>query len=363
MENQKRINRILNELYYSFQSNAAYTGKERLYQVAKQKDNSITRKQVNDWLSSELPYNLHRPVRLNFKTRPIIVHGIDEHWQLDLVDLKKLSRFNSGFKYLLVCIDVFSKYVWVEALKTKSATELKKAIENIFNEYNRSPRVIQTDRGSEFLNSQVKSLLKSKNIKLFSTNSERKASVVERVNRTLKGIMFKYFTKQNTKKYIDILSSLVWKYNNSYHRSIKMKPVDVNKNNEPLVWINLYEGKRSKAKVNKALKIGQKVRISIEKLPFQKRYDQIWTEEIFIVTHVLNTQPKVYKLKDQADEPLKGTFYFEELQKVCEPQAYRIEKVIRRKKNQDGTVSCLVRWSGYPDKFNSYVLEEDLMKI
>ena len=265
----------------------------------------------------------------------------------------------------MVCIDIFSKYAWVEPLKSKSATELKEAIQTIFDKDGRQPQVLQTDKGTEFLNVKVKSLLKEKNIKLFTTNSERKASVVERLNRTLKGLMFKYLTKDNTRNYIKVLPRLVERYNNSYHSAIKMKPKDVTKGNSPQVWLNLYEKhwKKSRKKTKNQLKVGDKVRLSIEKTPFQKRYDQLWTEEIFTVKNVIAGNPTVYKIVDYAEEPIKGTFYLEELQKVHEPDTYRIEKVIRKKRNPDGTISCLVKWKGYPDKFNSYVLQDDLKKI
>ena len=111
------IESILNNSYYSLKSPAAFSGKERLFQEVK--DKGITRQEVERWLSKQLTYTLHKPVRLTFKTRPVVVYDIDEQWQLDLVDLSKLSRYNAGYKYLLVCIDCFSKYAWIEPLKTK----------------------------------------------------------------------------------------------------------------------------------------------------------------------------------------------------------------------------------------------------
>ena len=119
----------------------------------------------------------------------------------------------------------------IEPLKTKTSKELKEALLKVFLTNNRQPKLFQTDKGTEFLNTLVKSMLKHRNIKLFTTNSERKASVVERLNRTMKKIMYQYFTHHNTWKYIDILPDLVNKYNSSYHRSIKMKPKDVNSSN------------------------------------------------------------------------------------------------------------------------------------
>ena len=363
MESQK-LNELLSNLYYSLESSVSYGGKEKLFREARKRSSLIKRIDVNKWLQSQLPYTLHKPVRLNFKTRRVVVYDIDEQWQMDLVDLPKISRQNDGHRYILVVIDVLSKYVWVESVKKKSGPSIGKAFQNILHRNGkRNPKFIQTDKGNEFFNHHMKDLLHENNIKLFTTNSERKASIVERFNRTLKELMFKYFTKNNTRRYIDILQQLVGKYNNSYHRSIKMKPREVTKDNTPIVWLNLYEKDWKRNNDGKKFCIGDKVRISIEKTTFQKRYEEIWTEEIFTITHIVKGNLTVYKVEDDSGESIKGTFYEKELQKVTPPETYRIEKVIRKKKNKDGTVLYLVKWKGYPDKFNSYVLEEDLQKI
>lgn len=363
MENQNsqktKIEKLLSELYYSLQSPVSYAGAEKLYQYARKKNNSITRKDVKNWLRSQLTYTLHKPVKLKFSTRPVMVYDIDEQWQMDLVDLSKLSKFNSGYKYLLVCVDILSKFLWIRPLKSKTGEEAASSIKSIFST-KRIPKVLQTDKGTEFFNILVKKVLAENNVKLIYTNSERKASVVERLNRTFKGLMYKYFTKTNNHRYIDVLQDLVEKYNNTYHRMIKMKPKDVNKQNVPAVWINLYEKRIKPKKGIKPLTIGQHVRISIEKTVFQKRYGQLWTEEVFLISHVILGNPIVYKLKDQAGEPLNGSFYREELQMINEPSTYRIEKVLRSKKSRDGKKSYFVKWKGYPDKFNSFVSEKDL---
>ena len=357
------MNKLLTNLFYNLESPVAFGSRDNLYKEARKRNKKLTRKDVISWLDAQLPYTLHKPARVNFKTRSVVVYDIDEQWQMDLVDLSKLSKFNDNYKYLLVIIDVFSKSAWVEPLKAKNAKDLKKAMEKVFKESKRQPKLIQTDKGTEFLNVPVKSLLAERNIKLFTTNSERKASIVERLNRTLKGIMFRYMTHTNQRRYIDVLPQLVSKYNNTYHRSIKMKPLQVTSANSPQVWINLYENKQLIKKNKSKLKIGDKVRISFEKKIFQKRYEELWTEEIFIITNVINGNPTVYKLKDLANESLKGTFYSHELQKVIDSGTYRIEKVIRKRKAADGSFHYFVKWKGYPEKFNSFVSETDIEKL
>ena len=320
-------------------------------------------KQVKDWLLKDITYTLHHPIRRNYKTRRVLVHHIDEQWQSDLVDLQKLAPFNKGYRYLLVCIDILSKYAWVRALKSKSAPDLHKGLLDIFSE-GRKPLLLQTDRGKEYKNKIVQGFLKERGIRFFTSYSERKASVVERLNRTLKGIMFKYFTRHGTNKYLDVLQELVSRYNNGYHRSIKMAPISVSKQNELQVWMNLYGKKKSSNnKIKERLKVGDRVRITLERGTFHKGYLEGWSEEIFIISHKLQGDPVVYKVKDQAGESIDGIFYFHELLKVFEPEFYKIEKIIKRRKDNKGNWIYLVKWQGYPEKFNSFVTETDVKSL
>ncbi|KAJ8030073.1 hypothetical protein HOLleu_29649 [Holothuria leucospilota] len=250
--------------------------------------------------------------------------------------------------------DVFSKFGWVVPLKNKQGTSLKVAIATIFRS-GRRPLKLQTDKGSEFYNRHVKDLLKDHGVHLFSTHNETKASIVERFNRTLKSRMWKYFTANNTLKYVDILDDLVKAYNRSHHRSIGMAPHDVSPQNSLQVWRRLYPTKQ-KAYPSQ-LEVGDTVRISMVARPFLKGYLPRWTEELFTVAQRLPRHPVVYRLKDWEGEWLEGTFYEAELQKVTKDGAdvYRIEKVIRRRKTKDGKTEYFVKWKGYPSKFNSWV--------
>ena len=160
---------------------------ERLKNMEKPK-----RKDVQDWLSQQDLYTLHKPARRRYKRSRVIVSGINVQFQADLADVQNLSRYNKGYKYLLTCIDVFSKYAWTVPLKTKRGQELVKAFQTILSS-GRKPNKLQTDQGKEFVNEHFQKFLRHKNIHFFTTNSGLKASVVDRYNRTLKN------------KFIDIL--------------------------------------------------------------------------------------------------------------------------------------------------------------
>ena len=193
------------------------------------------------------------------------------------------------------------------------------------------------------VNKDVKDL-----IELYSTENEEKSSVVERWIRTMKEKMWKYFTANSTNVYINVLPDLVKEYNNTRHSPIKMTLVKASKKeNELRVWRNLYPEHLEIYDIKAKFSVGDKVRISKKKKPFEKGYTTRWTDEIFTIIEVKRTLPTTYKIADLNGEEIKGTFYEPELQKNSQ-ELFRIEKVIKR-----GKKKSLVKWKGYSDDFNS----------
>ena len=120
-------------------------------------------------------------------------------------------------------IDVFSKYSWAVPLKTKTGPEVTKAFQNLWKPQT-PPQKLWMDKGKEFYNRPMKDLLDKNNVQLYWTENEEKSSVVEIWNRTIKQVMWKYFTANNTMNYINVLPQIVNKYNNTYYRSVKCTP-------------------------------------------------------------------------------------------------------------------------------------------
>ena len=225
-----------------------------------------------------LSEELHKSKRKNYTRRKIIVNHIDEIFAADLVEMQKFAKLNKGYRYLLTCIDIFSKYAWVIPLKDKKAINIKNALLKIFKQ--RKPKFLWTDRGTEFYNKQVQYLLNENNIKLYSTNnSEIKSSIVERFNLTFKNMMYKKFTENNSTIFYNILDQLVENYNNKYHSTIRMSPIEASKKINEKKIKNIYNFEKTK-KLGK-FRIGDKVRISLEKNIFEKSYETNWTEETF----------------------------------------------------------------------------------
>src|SRR6267154_1287850 len=308
---------------------------------------------AREWLMGEKSYTLHKQSKIKFRRRRTIARGINELWQADLVDLGLLSNENDSQRYLLTCIDVFSKYARVEPLKNKSGSALTVAFTKMIEQ--QQCKLLQTDKGTEFLNASFQNLLKERNIRHYtSENDDIKAAVVERFNRTLKGVMWRYLTHTTSGRYIDILPQLVSSYNNTYHRSIKMAPSEVNAQNESSVRKRLYPVKNLFIKWR--YNVGQSVRMKQTKRVFKKGYEPSWTEEIFVISSLYPSDPPTYILKDLTGEEIKGKFYEQEIQPVTykADERYIVERVIktRRRRNR---IEYFVKWRNHPDKFNSWV--------
>jgi len=310
-------------------------------------------RETKKFLSGRDAYTLHKPRRIHFPRRKTFSKGIADLYQIDLVDLSSLSTFNDGNRYLLTCIDVFSKRAWAIPVKTKSARDVTDAFEQILSE--RTCNMVQSDKGTEFLNSTFQGMLRRRGIHFYtSENEDLKASVVERFNRTLKTKMFRYFTHASTRRYVDVLEDLLHSYNNTYHRSIGMAPAQVGPDNEDEVRSRLYPAKPKSYRWK--YDVGDKVRIAMQRRPFRKGYLGDWSDEIFEIASRLPTTPVTYELRDLAGDLIKGRFYEPEVQKVIKSdiEYFDVDRILKTRK-RGGKIQYLVSWKGYPSKFNSWV--------
>ena len=272
-------------------------------------------------------------------------------WQADLVEMSAISKYNDGHEFLLTCIDVFLKYAWAIPLKNKSSKSVVAAFKLLFDD--RKPANLQTDKGTEFINALTRNLFKENRINFYTIeNDDVKASVVESFNRTLKSKMWQYFTLKSAHRYVDVLNDLLHSYNNTYHRTIKTSPSEVNRNNESVIRKTIY---KPKEKPKWLLKLGDRVRISKTRRQFKKGYLPNWSDELFTVAVRHPTDPPTYEIDDYDKECVKGKFYELELQKVSKADdVYKVESILKTRKRK-GRKEYFVKWFGYPDKFNSRV--------
>ena len=172
----------------------------------------------------------------------------------------KYSKVNRGYKYIFTNIDIFSKFAWSFPLKTKTIKEIKSCFQKIFKE--RKSSYIWSDQESVFFAKEMLKFFEDHNIKIYYTNSNLKAVIIERFNRSLRELMMKKFVKSNNTVWYNILPELLKTYNNRYHHTIKMKPIDVNKSNEKHIKNTVYNyditNKKPEYKINDLVRISFK---------------------------------------------------------------------------------------------------------
>lgn len=301
---------------------------------------------------------LHKPARRNFKRRKVVIRGLHDLFQADLVEMIPYSRVNRGFRYILVVINAFSKYVWAVPVKSKTGREVTDAMESVLIKTTTTPppRNLQTDMGREFYNKQFKDLMKRFNINHYSTFSTLKASIVERCNRTLKNRMWKEFSLQGSYKWLDLLPKIVAKYNDTRHTTTGYKPKEVTEANEKEILRKVYAATSAPPQpLTKAkFRVGDRVRISKHRGVFAKGYMPNWSNEIFTVIQIHRTNPITYFLRDYKGESIRGAFYEKEIQKVKHPDVYLVEKVLKRKGNK-----VYVKWLGMDSR--TWIPKKDLL--
>lgn len=361
----KEVDELLSRMYFDPSLPSSFGGIQRLQESAKLNKRQLDKTEIVKFLKEQDAYTIHRDIKRRFKRQSIIAPSIDYQWQADLVILNNLRQYNDGFNNILMCIDVFSRYAWAVPLKTKTGQEIIRAFTHIFDTSGRKPIKLNTDQGTEFVNSEFQTFLKARNIDFFVSVGDTKAAICERLNRTIKSKMWRYFTWKNTYRYIDVLPSLMEAYNNSKHRTIGIAPAKVNSSNSNKIRLRL---KRMETKVgNKKPKyfVNQPVRLSSLKSPFAKGYTGNWTDEIFFVDKIyFQYLPFMYRIRDENGFVIKGRFYEQELQGIviAPDKEYKIERIVA-KRTRGGKNQVLIKWLGYPDSANTWEPEENIRSL
>lgn len=287
-------------------------------------------------------------------------------FQMDLVEISQYANQNNGTKYLLNCIDIFTRFAFVRPLNDKSAKNVLDAFKSILNEAKQKPFMIVMDKGTEFTNRQFKIFCDEQNIKLVNPQASIHAAFIERFNRTLQMLIYKYMTENETNRYIDVLQKLVESYNKRKHRMIGMTPLEAeqNQNNEHL-RLNLVQQKQIEKIKRKKPKytIGSYVRIAKQKGKFSRSYNEQMMQEIFKIKSINVSKPiPLYNLTNfDGSEDIIGGFYEFELVPVI-TNVYRIEKVLKKRKIR-GKLQLFVKWKGFGDEHNSWIDGENVERV
>ena len=231
----------------------------------------------------------------NYPTNKIIYNHIDEIWSIDLADMIDYKTSNNkGYRFIFIVIDIFSKYLWAIPLKNKYSQAITNEFSNILSTSKRKPLKIESDRGSEFYNSIFQNFLKSKNIQHYSRYTDKGPSIAERVIRTIRNLLKKPVFLVGNADWLSELSSVVNKYNNTIHNTIRMTPVQASKKvNERKVYYNLQD-KRSKP--NPKFKLGQLVRTADIKKVFSKGDSTNYSYKLYTITEIIHDTIPSYRI-------------------------------------------------------------------
>ena len=289
-------------------------------------------------------------------------------FQCDLVDVQNLSKYNDGINYLLTCIDTFTRYAFVRLLKSKHAPLVLDAFQSILEEAIKPPKMVVLDRGTEFSNQLFKTFCQNNGIILYTPDTSIHGAYIERFNRTLQNIIYKYMTDAETRRFIDrqdkttgqrelLMPLFVQTYNHRIHRMIGTTPYEAETNPNCHVEIRkkmtkYYETVKSK---KPKFKIGDTVRIQKLKGKFDRGYNEQAIQETFKINEVkTNLKIPMYVLSDYSgNEIIKGRFYQNELVKVS-GDIFRVEKVIKRRRYR-GKNQLFVKWKGFNESYNSWI--------
>jgi hypothetical protein len=365
----KKIDKYLHKIYYNPELPGSFSSHDKLWRyisTLNDKPHALTKLKIKQWVESQDTHSIHKQLKIKFKREKIIVGSIGELWESDLIDLSMLKEQNNGFRFIFVCIDAFSKYIWLKAIKNKTAIEVKKSFQEIFSSTS-PPLRCHTDLGKEYDNKLVKSFMKKNDVYLYFSQSEKKCPFVERAILNIKRKLFKIFYHRQSYSYLDVLSKIQISINSTYNRSIGMAPKEVNSSNEIEIYMKYYmpivnsNASNQETKLNTVndsdLKPGTPVRVSYKRGKFSRGYNESYSEEIMMIKYVIRSTPKRYVLEDLNGNVISSSFYKEEISptNIDSQKEYKISKILKYRKVRGKKKEVLVSWYGWPESYNSWI--------
>ena len=328
---------IIRKTYYNPEE--GLSSAKKLFE--KLKTQGVTVNQIKDFLSKQEVAQQYKPVNKPKHYFPIMAKYENEIMQLDLVDMSNISTTNSGYKWLLCGIDIFTRKAYCEPIKNKTAETVTNAFENILKTV--KPKIINCDNGSEFTSNTFKHTAKNNDIiiRYVPVDEHHKLGVIDRFVRTLRNLINKYCSMYETTKYIDVLQKLVNNYNMSYHSGIKGIPNKVNKDKLEEQNTNKY----NQAKENESIfKIGDQVRHILNRKMFEKGSNPHWSKTVHKIVDKLihsytldnNKSYKYYELMFVSDSQKPNII--KTRTKTNEPTKEQLRKTnsIKRKLTKEG---------------------------
>jgi hypothetical protein len=323
---------LLKEIYYD--PLLGFTSGAKLYKKAKEKDSKITMKLVKEFLANQATHQITQQVKKNKDYSTIISPSVRNNYQLDIFYLPHPKQ-NNNFKYLLTCIDVYSRYAFVKPMKTKGGEETLKNFLEMLKEQGK-PTNLNIDEGKEFKYKPFVKYCEDNDIKMWVSNPEQtnKNAIIERFHRTLRNIILRYEVA-NGKSYIDDLPKLISNYNNTEHKTLEETPIDI--------WTGKKTNTQNIKKVESPFSVGDRVRHLVGKKVFDKSSSTTtYTKKVYSIIQIIGQS--IYL--DDLTKPFKA---FELVKAVGEDKTNEYDANILKDK-RDETIQRRMVKSGLVEK-------------
>jgi len=344
---------LLEKIYYG-KSTGALRGPAALYARAQKEGHlNITLKDVKAFLKSQPTYSRFRPARRKYPRNKVIAHYCGEVFQIDIMDMQNVVVENDGYKYVLLGYDTFSKYLIGFPLKDRKPYSVILGLKHFLENVPFSLANIYWDKEGSFLSKQVQNWLLENDIHNYTTTSIVKAPGVERVIRTLRVAMARFFNTTETVRWLDFLPRFINSYNNRTHSTTRLRPIDVV--NDPMLIPRQVD---LPAKTYSVPSVGSFVRLNRIRGIFGKEFTGNWTSEVFKVVKTRTSTPiPMISVEDLTGEPILGMFYPEEVQEIDWDGKKRVESVVKTRV-RDKNMQYLVSFVGYPAKYYEWIDEK-----
>lgn len=358
----KAFYKYLDNIFLNPKSGGSYSSANKILKEVERRNyyRGVTLEALEKYLQTKPAYTLYKPSVVKFSTPKVRVNTINSQFEIDLMDISRFSSQNDKYMFVLVAIDVLSKFAMGRPLYTKTGAEVAQALEEIIKL--RPCKQVSSDKGKEFQSHFTQDMLKRYNIRHFFATS--KCPVIERFIRTLRGRIARYMYINKTERFIHDLDNIITGYNFSYHSSIKMRPSSVNFNNAHIAFDNLYglKGKKPQKPRSYRFDVNDTVRLSgIKRGMFTREFFERWTRETFVIQRRFRMDHiNMYHVKDCSGERLVGSFYEPELMKV-DVSKFKIE-VLEEKTDQNGVKLAKVKYEDFPDKCTEWVLKSTITR-
>ena len=257
---------------------------------------NINAHEADELMQNSTAYQVHN------QAKPHYLHITPEHgtYQCDLMFLDKYKKYNSNYIGILNIIEIGTRYVFSYPFKTKSESEMKNLIIDFLHDaLELKKRVVrfESDGGPEFINKSVQGIFQKLGVEytLINPHDSRKKGIVERFNQTLRNYIERYLTEEDKPRWVDVLPDLVYNYNHTYHRTMKMEPASIDKKKEEIIRQKIRGDSENRKAINafRKLEVGNMVRVLLRRGSFDKGR-RVWSKEVY---NIVEKVPDSYQFK------------------------------------------------------------------